>query len=250
MHMDASKSKEAVSQAVYGTLLLEKERQGAWIKVQTPDGYQGWVQSCYTTNYKSSYPQKAARVKALWAHIYTNNDQTAHPPFLTIPYGTKIEVVSTGEDLTQRWIKVKLLDGKEYFTQSAFFDLSEKPLCSGSMIEEGLKLQGIPYLWGGKSSFGYDCSGLVQTLFEQMGIQLPRDAWMQAEDPRLRDVSCEELKKGDLLFFGPKDRKISHVGIYLGEGRFLHSSATNSVEINHLDSPFWEEKFLAAKRIF
>ena len=81
---------------------------------------------------------------------------------------------------------------------------------------------GVPYLWGGKSSFGIDCSGLIQILFQSVGIELPRDTWQQAEYFSDHKIPLDSVQPGDILFFG-KDEKITHTALSSGGSNFLHS---------------------------
>jgi hypothetical protein len=101
------------------------------------------------------------------------------------------------------------------------------------IVRLALQLRGIPYLWGGNSTKGFDCSGFTQTVFRMNDLQLPRDADQQATQGSSIEPAADfsNLKPGDLLFFG-KDR-ITHVGISLGGGRFIHESV--DVHIRSLD---------------
>jgi cell wall-associated NlpC family hydrolase len=103
------------------------------------------------------------------------------------------------------------------------------------MIAVARRLLGAPYVWGGTSSRGYDCSGLVLRLYEWAGIPLPRDAREQAA-PGYEFDDPESARPGDLLFFGPRGRPVSHVAIALGKrrgGAILHASRS-SVRIERL----------------
>ena len=108
---------------------------------------------------------------------------------------------------------------------------------------------GLPYLWGGTSSCGYDCSGLMYRLFESAGIRIPRDAGDQACYGKR--VEKEELLPGDLVFFADnKGRgKVHHVGMYVGNGAFLHSPRTgHPVRIDRLSAETYAQEFCAARR--
>ncbi|MCA1750236.1 MAG: NlpC/P60 family protein [Cryomorphaceae bacterium] len=103
---------------------------------------------------------------------------------------------------------------------------------SDSVMRHALRLLHAPYLWGGKSVFGIDCSGLVQVVFACAGINLPRDAWQQAERGETIDfISLAE--KGDLVFFDNEEGRINHVGIATGDGNIIHASG--SVRIDKID---------------
>jgi murein DD-endopeptidase len=111
-----------------------------------------------------------------------------------------------------------------------------------------LKMVGKPYRYGGSSPAGFDCSGLVQYSYKQAGVTLPRatDAQLRASQP----LRGQHLRRGDLLFFDQEGKKKSHVGIYLGTGRFVHApSSGKTVRTDRLDSAYWKKHLSEARRI-
>jgi len=118
------------------------------------------------------------------------------------------------------------------------------------LLGEGLMYIGVPYRWGGTSPItGMDCSGLVQLVFRNaVGIDLPRTALEQSGQGSR--VGLRELKPGDLVFFNTMGSNISHVGIYVGNGKFLHAPATGKlVRIDKLYSKFWATRYITARRV-
>jgi cell wall-associated NlpC family hydrolase len=120
------------------------------------------------------------------------------------------------------------------------------------ILRRAMTLLGTPYRWGGTSpDGGFDCSGLVNYVFKTaLGIELPRVSREMAHDSDgeiIKDRNA--LTAGDLVFFGKRGR-IDHVGIYVGEGRFLHAPSTGKdVQIDSLASGYWSQKFLQARRV-
>jgi len=111
-----------------------------------------------------------------------------------------------------------------------------------------LKMVGKPYRYGGSSPAGFDCSGLVHFSFRQAGVSLPRSTGAQlVTGVRVR---LSGVRRGDLLFFDEEGKKKSHVGIYLGDGRFVHApSSGKHVRTDSLDAPYWKKHFSEARRV-
>jgi cell wall-associated NlpC family hydrolase len=106
---------------------------------------------------------------------------------------------------------------------------------------------GKPYRYGGNSPNGFDCSGLVQYSYSRVGINIPRTTRSQLNAGTT--VSRTSLRAGDLVFFDQEGRKFSHVGIYIGDGRFVHApSSGKRVRINNLNERYWKKHFTAARR--
>jgi cell wall-associated NlpC family hydrolase len=119
-----------------------------------------------------------------------------------------------------------------------------------SLLKRALTLLGTPYRWGGSSpDSGFDCSGLVGYVFRTaLGIDLPRVSRDMAQNGER--VERASLNAGDLVFFGRRGNRIDHVGIYLGEGRFVHAPRTGKdVMVSELDSGYWATRFKLARRV-
>lgn len=116
-----------------------------------------------------------------------------------------------------------------------------------ALVDSARKELGVPYVWGGTSSAGYDCSGYIYTMYAQRGIELPRmaDEQFYAGVP----VAKDDLQPGDLVFFETYMPGPSHAGIYVGNGRFVHaSSGAGEVTETPLDKEYYVERFLGARR--
>ena len=115
------------------------------------------------------------------------------------------------------------------------------------IIATAKKYIGTPYLWGGVTPSGFDCSGYVQYVFNIHGISLPRTAATQYQSGT--SVSKAKLKAGDLVFFVTGSSGISHVGIYIGDNQFIHSSSSKGVIISSLTSSYWSGCYYGARRV-
>ena len=115
--------------------------------------------------------------------------------------------------------------------------------------DQALKMVGKPYRFGGSTpSRGFDCSGLVQYSFRQAGVALPRDTEQQRRASA--SIRVSSLRRGDLVFFNEGWRRNSHVGIYLGSGKFVHApSSGGHVRTESLDSPYWKKHLSDARRV-
>jgi cell wall-associated NlpC family hydrolase len=117
------------------------------------------------------------------------------------------------------------------------------------LADFALRLRGAPYRYGGATREGFDCSGLVFYSHRQLGVAVPRTSREQAEDAR--QIKESKLRRGDLVFFKVGSRQVNHVGIYIGERRFVHApGAGKPVTVNSLDDEYYEQRFSSAGRFW
>jgi gamma-D-glutamyl-L-lysine dipeptidyl-peptidase len=119
------------------------------------------------------------------------------------------------------------------------------------MLDLSRRFLGLPYTWGGTSSFGYDCSGFVQMLERRHGVKMPRDAQPQADWNGVVPVGLKDLAPGDLLYFGGSPKRITHTGVYLGDGKFISATTheTPVVRTDDVNDPHWSKLLVAARRV-
>ena len=254
----SSHTAQMVDQAIMGNWVKILIENDDWYLIQTHYKYVGWitksaVHKC-TNIFLSEWNEKARyRIKKLNSIIYSKPHMSSIP----ISDGVLNNRLNVTKDLVD-WSEVILPDGRVGFIQKQDIELmtQNKDLSDQTsiVISIALSMKGVPYLWGGNSSKGNDCSGFTQTAFMASGIQLPRDARQQAKVGK--PIIDDQLKEGDLLFFGTGDR-ITHVGISMGGDKFIHqgSKLEGKVDIHslHPDSPLYNSyrkgTFLFAKRV-
>lgn len=138
-------------------------------------------------------------------------------------------------------------------TYSALLGKSMPEVSRGSnyisrrVVQTSYEYLGVPYVFGGTSPSGFDCSGYVRYVFAQAGIYLPRTADAQYEVGY--PVSMSELRAGDLVFFSTYEYGPSHVGIYLGDGNFINASSSRGVAVDSLYSSYWGSCYIGARRV-
>ena len=263
MYSGPDAAKDVVSQALIGQVVEIVETANGFARIATPDRYRGWVPVASLFTYANGAPRYASRgevaeVTSLMANAYRDPDVATARPKTTAPLGARLEVAS-GVTLPAgaspvRWLAVRLPNGETAYVQRGDVRVvdagARRPVGTGAdAVATARKFMGAPYLWGGMSPLGVDCSGLVSRAYAVNGIDLLRDADIQFTDPRAIAVERADLRPGDLLFFG-KD-KITHVGMYAGGGRFIHATTWERpmVQESALDEPHWTALFRGARRM-
>ena len=253
MYREPNLDTEVVSQAIYGTNLTALQSSGEWMKVRTADDYVGWMKADILRHlegrpYASS--GNIIRVAQLSANVYRETDVTKRAPVITVPWDTRLELI---EDHVggNRWLKVRLPDDQEAYIQRGDITSDFAPLNIDQTIALAKKFMGLTYTWGGTSSFGYDCSGYMQMLIRQRGKTMPRDASLQAVWEGSSPVDRKQLQPGDLLYFGDTPEKVTHTGMFIGNGEFIHDTTSNNpmVQISKLDDEHWTKIFISARRL-
>jgi len=248
MHEECVEDSSVVSQGIYGhSIAIIEERGNGWALIETEDGYRGYA---LLKGFSSDDPrwrtsQRLCRVSSVAGMVYPTAD-TDRPALMRLPFGARIELLEDFHSNQDRWLEVHLVDGRRAWMQRG--DL-EKPRIRNleEVIQLSYQFLERPYIWGGTSSEGFDCSGFVQTLCKQMGILLPRDSRPQAASEKVEAIERPE-RPGDLAFFG--EGRMTHVGLSLGHGSFIHSGVrNNSPRVSLATIAESEYHFMEARRI-
>jgi len=254
MYSKPTADSDVVSQALYGTGVLSLEKQSDWYHIGTADGYKGWVSAADLKPLdKGPYaPEgRSVRVTGMAVNVYRDPDVTRHAPVLELPWEARLELIPGKADSSARWLQVKLVDGQTAWVQQGDVSAESSPLSIDESLQLARRFLGVTYTWGGVSSLGFDCSGFTQMLVRQRGIVMPRDADVQAAWSGVTAVDRKDLQPGDLLFFGASAAKITHTGMYLGHGEFIHDTTHDhpGVQISRLDDTPWTKLLVAARRV-
>ncbi|WP_373057199.1 NlpC/P60 family protein [Zunongwangia sp. H14] len=242
---DAAHSSELVTQATLGMPVNVYKKNSNWYLIQTPDDYLAWVDGGGVQIYsEEEFKDWKASEKLIYLQPSGNSFAEAN---------TNSEVVSdlvagdilelTGTE--NGFFKVEYPDGRTAYIQQKEGKKYKEWLQNldpegEDLIATSRKLMGLPYLWGGTSPKGVDCSGYTKTIYFLNGIVIPRDASQQVHTGKLVDSTrnFENLVPGDLLFFGrpatdSTSERVVHVGMWIGNNEFIHSSGR--VHISSMD---------------
>ncbi len=216
IYRNASYQSEVVTQALLTEKIVVSKSDNNFSLVKLQDGYEGWI-----SNYQWVAADKRAveykKVRSHFIKIYDSPDDN-HRCLRDATIGTNLSVL----DNQNGWSQIILPDGIKGWVESHHFGPFPTVTREG-VIQLANEFIGYPYHWGGRSVKGFDCSGLIQTIFALVGINLPRDAWMQHRDVREVGHQLQDVQPGDLYFFAEGGTKITHVGLAVGEGRIIHA---------------------------
>lgn len=244
------------TQTLYGDEVSLLETKGKWQRIAAKEqyvpylkaGYPGWVPQSHVVATNKNYDDCAiAIVTADKTNLLEKDEKTK---FLQISYATILPIIEE----TEKYYYVETPgDGIKLLKKSAaksHTSYSEVPKPTATtIINEAKRYLGLPYLWAGASSWGYDCSGILYAVFRTHGIMIPRDSFYQATGGKA--VAKKNLKAGDLVFFaynGGKG-KVYHVGLYIGDGKMLHAPHyASKVKIESMNNGVYKKNYSGARR--
>lgn len=242
-----SHAAELLTQAICGDPVTPLKFDGEWYLARLTDppgdGYLGWIRAWHLAerrpDQQNAFAARAGhRVATNHALVLEAPDSGATPASALV-IGTRLCARGCGE---RGWRRVELADGREgYLPARSVEKIPSRRASRDRVAALALRFLGVPYLWGGTTPMGFDCSGLVQRVFRLGGIDMPRDSDLQARVGRLIPPDARvELPVGALMFFGGE--RVTHVALALGDGTFVH--AYGQVRPGSLDPahPFYEPR--------
>lgn len=221
VRFEASEKSEMVTQLLFGEHFTILEKQKNWSKIKIfSDGYEGFIDNKQFEEITEDYFEKLSISEPTFSGEIIDFISNSNNDFTTIPIGSRLPFFFKNEFTINT--KKYAYDGKVY---------SEK-LPKKEIIQKAFIFLNTPFLWGGKTPFGIDCSGFTQMVYQLCGYQLLRDAKKQATQGEVLSF-IEESEPGDLAFFDNENGEIIHVGIILKEYHIIH--AFGKVRIDTLD---------------
>lgn len=211
---------EMVSQLLFGEMVqIIKVKDSFWVKIRSlHDNYEGWL----THNLIQPVSKKQGKTKREFVAADYLNTLLFNEKIMNVPMGSSLLNLTNG--------KGNLGDIEYSFAGNHLNRFSQR--ADGELIKQlTFKWLNAPYMWGGRTILGVDCSGFVQVNFKMIGLDLPRDAWQQAKDGK-RVKNLKDAQAGDLAFFDDDD-EIVHVGILLNNEQIIHASG--KVRIDPID---------------
>lgn len=253
---------ELGTQVIMGTPLKVTDASGTWKKIETPEGYSGYVignslQMLSESEFDRWRQMPRVVVTSLdQTFVYGIPDTAAVAERVSDVVNGSILELPEGMVMESGCLKVRLPDGRiGYISSNLVRDMSDwaELGCDKSrVLHYACVLTGTPYLWGGTSSKSMDCSGLTKICYLSQGVILPRNASQQARIGVAVDKSdVGAFQAGDLLMFGNKSTgRVNHVGLYIGNGRFIHCSGRVKVNSLHMnDKDYAALELLAVRRL-
>jgi len=257
-------SAELATQATLGTPMNVLKKDGTWYLVQTPDQYISWVDAAGIELMDHDQFQAWDRSdKVVFTSLigYVYADESEQDMVSDLTAGNVIELTGA----KGKHYEVKLPDGRKGFVKQEMTEplaewIASRDPSHENLITSAKNMMGVPYLWGGTSIKGVDCSGFTKTIFFLNGQIIPRDASQQIHEGEEvdKDKNWENLQVGDLLFFGrpatdDSPERVIHVGMWIGDNSFIHSRGRVRISSFDPQSPDYDEyeldRYLRTKRV-
>lgn len=253
LYREPSTDSEMTTQAIMGQAVRIIEERDAWLLVEAWDSYRAWMKGSWVSE-DIPAPSETVEVTSLFSNALSK-------PSVASEIVTKLVVTATLRliAIEGEFARVALPAGPDGWVrvQDIAIGRPDSPVLpfqptTDELVRTAKRFLGVPYLWGGTTPFGMDCSGFTQLVYKMNGINLPRDAHMQADWEEGATVDESDVQPGDLIFFAKStdSDRITHVGMACGDGLLIQSAgAGTGVTIGPLATEWHARTFRTAQRI-
>ena len=228
------------------------EEKDGWAHIRTADDYLGWTPlSALLPGKPYAAGGRVAEVQSLFAHIYREASVTKHAPLITVPFESRLEVVAEPKE-DGRWLQVRLPDDRAGWVQAGDISLEPKRLThSARRWNSPSAFSACPIPGAALRATATIAPASRRCWAGGAASVMPRDAQPQADWSGVAAVERKDLQPGDLLYFGASEKKITHTGIYMGDGKFINATThlTPMVRIDDLNDAYWSKLLVAARRL-
>lgn len=220
---EPSDKTEMITQLVFGDLVIVQESKQNWLSIRIVyDNYEGWVDEKQITFLDEHEFNRLSNAPCRFSKDLVEIVQDGKGNLIPVLFGSSIRLLDNDQFSV----------GDELFSYTGQLSELNSKVKVSSIIEDAMLFLSAPYLWGGKTPFGIDCSGFIQTVFKVNGVELLRDSGQQASQGETISL-MDEAVPGDLVFFDNDESVITHIGMIIEKDKVIHASG--KVRIDSID---------------
>tara|TARA_B000000609_G_C24180468_1_gene357756 strand:+ start:53 stop:850 length:798 start_codon:yes stop_codon:yes gene_type:complete len=220
IYLEPTFKSELISQALMWDKLNVIESLDNWYRIKQWDGYVGWINKFYIAKLNKKNDCYIIPLNSI--NVYDSIKK--RKIIANLLFGSYVPLKSS----SKKFYELLMPNGKTGFVVK-YADYNDEKNIREKIIEKSMLFLGVPYLWGGNSAYGFDCSGFVQSIFKYFGFELERDTSLQIKNSYLKVIKPSKAKVGDLVYFFINN-VINHVGILIDDSKIIHASGNVMIE--------------------
>jgi len=234
LYESPSEDAEIVSEAIFAEEVNVVDTQGDWVAVElSSEPQRAWIHKDWLFEREKAYADCTCNVPMVEvskhkARLYATMNADAEP-LLVLPFECRLE--SEDPCSSASWLKINLLDATELYVQKQEITSELQPKSKEQLVSFCKRFVGVPFKQAGTTSFGFDSAGLIQMLYRQMGVFLPRFVQRQCDFGELEPITFASLEPGDLIFWGASAERMEYVAMLLDNDQCIHVDPYKGVQI-------------------